>query len=239
MMWILLTKPMQKSVTTVCLHCSFASLKNKHIGVLGTNVATISWRHWSPVSGYSGTGTAHIRLHFREAEMQPPLCSTVCGDTQFSVHFPQAGTGTAIITNLCLRECNVLSCISVSESVGSGLNSRKGEWNFLCASLLAGTVDRNKISACRDVIFWLHFRMRNCLFWIIFPQGVAKGGGMKIFICIFAPRDHERKLSRNLRTREGNILIVFPQAVVSVNWIVFPWGGNLEISLCLIFLNYF
>ena len=50
MMWILLTKPMQKSVTTVCLHCSFARLKNKHIGVLGTNVTTISWLHWSPVS---------------------------------------------------------------------------------------------------------------------------------------------------------------------------------------------
>ena len=53
MMWILLTKPMQKSVPTVCLHCSFARLKNKHIGVLGTNVATISWLHWSPVSGYT------------------------------------------------------------------------------------------------------------------------------------------------------------------------------------------
>ena len=53
MMWILLTNPMQKSVTTVCLHCSFARLKNKHIGVLGTNVATISWLHWSPVSGYN------------------------------------------------------------------------------------------------------------------------------------------------------------------------------------------
>ena len=52
-MWILLTKPMQKYVTTVCLHCSFARLKNKHMVVLGTNVATISWLHWSPVSGYS------------------------------------------------------------------------------------------------------------------------------------------------------------------------------------------
>ena len=52
MMWILLTKPIQKSLTTVCLHCSFARLKNKHIGVLETNVATISWLHWSPVSGY-------------------------------------------------------------------------------------------------------------------------------------------------------------------------------------------
>ena len=49
MMWILLTKPMQKSVTTACLHCSFATLKNTHIGVLGTNVGTISWLHWSPV----------------------------------------------------------------------------------------------------------------------------------------------------------------------------------------------
>ena len=36
MMWILMTKPMQKSVTTVCLHCSYVRLKNKHI-VLGTN----------------------------------------------------------------------------------------------------------------------------------------------------------------------------------------------------------
>ena len=52
MMWILSTKAMQKSVTTVNLHCSFARLKNKHIGVLGTNVATISGLHWSPVSGY-------------------------------------------------------------------------------------------------------------------------------------------------------------------------------------------
>ena len=42
---------------TVCLHCSFARLKNKHtcigVRVLGTNVATISWLHWSPVSGYT------------------------------------------------------------------------------------------------------------------------------------------------------------------------------------------
>ena len=39
LVWILLTKPMQKSVTTVCLHCSFARLKNKHIGVLATYIA--------------------------------------------------------------------------------------------------------------------------------------------------------------------------------------------------------
>ena len=53
MMWVLLTKPMQKSVITVCLHCSFARLKDKHtcMGVLGTNVAAMSWLHWSPVLG--------------------------------------------------------------------------------------------------------------------------------------------------------------------------------------------
>ena len=53
MMQILLTKPMQKSVNTVCLHCNFARLKNKHIGVLGTNVGTISWLHWSQCLGIS------------------------------------------------------------------------------------------------------------------------------------------------------------------------------------------
>ena len=61
MIWILLTKPMQKSVTTVCLHCSFARLKNKHIGVLGTNVATTSWLHWSPMSCYTKLQTRKQR----------------------------------------------------------------------------------------------------------------------------------------------------------------------------------
>ena len=57
MMWILLTRPMQKSVTTVCLHCTFARLKNKHIGVQGTNVATIA--------GYIGHQCLgiHLGLH--------------------------------------------------------------------------------------------------------------------------------------------------------------------------------
>ena len=64
LMWILLTKPMQKSVTTVCLHCSFARLKNKHIGVLGTNVATISWLHWSPVSEYKPSTVPILRVFF-------------------------------------------------------------------------------------------------------------------------------------------------------------------------------
>ena len=37
-------------MTTVCLYCSLAIL---NIGVLGTNVATTSWLHWSPVSWYT------------------------------------------------------------------------------------------------------------------------------------------------------------------------------------------
>ena len=57
MMWVLLTKPIQKSVITGCLHCSFARLKNKHMGVLGNNVATMSWLHYTylPVSICSHT----------------------------------------------------------------------------------------------------------------------------------------------------------------------------------------
>ena len=88
MMWILLTKPMQKSVTTVCLHCSFARLKNKHIGVLGTNVATMSWLHWSPVLGITVT-QSHTGLHDRPIESSTysalsPVLSTnvVCVKTQ-------------------------------------------------------------------------------------------------------------------------------------------------------------
>ena len=64
-MWTLLTKPMQKSVTTVCLHCGFARLKDKHIGVLEINVATISWLHWSPVSGYKLVGEKGIMKYPR------------------------------------------------------------------------------------------------------------------------------------------------------------------------------
>ena len=69
MMWILLTKPMQKSVTTVCLHCSFARLKNKHIGVLGTNVATISWLHWSPSVWVYILGGSWGRMHNKEESL--------------------------------------------------------------------------------------------------------------------------------------------------------------------------
>ena len=68
MMWILLTRPMQKSVTTVCLHCTFARLKNKHIGVLGTNVATIA--------GYIGhqcLGIMSMELDSSLAAMNRPI----------------------------------------------------------------------------------------------------------------------------------------------------------------------
>ena len=50
---VLLTKPRlcRNLWSTVCLHGSFTTLKNKHMGVLGTNAATMGWLHWSPVLG--------------------------------------------------------------------------------------------------------------------------------------------------------------------------------------------
>ena len=36
-------------------------------------------------------GTAHIRLHFREAEMQHPLRISARGNAQLSVHFLKRG----------------------------------------------------------------------------------------------------------------------------------------------------
>ena len=111
-------------------------------------------------------------------------------------------------------------CISASGTVDSGSYSHKGEWKFLCASPLAGTVNQNnyKISTCGDAIFWLHFRKRNCRFWIVFTQR-----GMKIFMCISACGDHESELSLNLCLRGCDILIIFPQAELSV---LGPWTMN-------------
>ena len=61
------TKPMAflhrlLAYAEICDHSLFTlqfryRLKNKHIGELGTNVATISWLHWSPLSGYMITRT--------------------------------------------------------------------------------------------------------------------------------------------------------------------------------------
>ena len=62
MMWVLLTKLMQKSVITVCLHFSFAIIA-KLTGVLGTNVATRSWLHWSPVPWYNIWCESHFWHH--------------------------------------------------------------------------------------------------------------------------------------------------------------------------------
>ena len=66
MMWILLAKPMQKYVTTVCLHCSFARLKNKHIGVLSRDqcshnkLATLVPRVWVYVSNNSSSDHTYV-----------------------------------------------------------------------------------------------------------------------------------------------------------------------------------
>ena len=52
-----------KAYAEICdhslLNCSFARLKNKLIGVLGTNVATMSWLHL-----VRGTPTAGVLLHW-------------------------------------------------------------------------------------------------------------------------------------------------------------------------------
>ena len=64
----------------------FARLKNKHIGVLGTNVVTIiSWLHWSPVSGYNTTHNTYI-LYTQSLIMQ-------------CMHWQWMMTGTAVQHN--------------------------------------------------------------------------------------------------------------------------------------------
>ena len=122
------------------------------------------------------SGDAASASHFRLQE-----CTTFGA-------FPQAGTGTEIITNLRLRECNILVAFPQAELSALDRIPARGKCKFLCASPLAGTVNQNnyKISACRDAIFWLHFRKRNCRFWIVFPQG-------EIFMCISAHGDREPK----------------------------------------------
>ena len=78
-----------------------------------------------------------------------------------------------MLQNLRSRECNILIASPQAElSIPDRIPAR-GEWKFLCASPLAGTMNRNKykISACGDVKFWLHSRKRNCRFWIVFPRG--------------------------------------------------------------------
>ena len=107
--------------------------------------------------------------------------------------------------------------ISANGTVGSGSYSRKGGGcKFLCATPLAGTVNRNyyRISPCRNAIFWLHFRKRNCRFWIVFPQG----GNVDFYKHLHLRRPcRELKLGliQNLPLR-NNILIAFPQAEVFI-----------------------
>ena len=107
------------------------------------------------------SGDAASASHFRSRE-----CTTIGA-------FPQAGTGTEIITNLRLRGCNILVAFPQAELSALDSIPARGKCKFSCASLLVGTVHQNnyKISACGDVKFWLHSRKRNCRFWIVFPRG--------------------------------------------------------------------
>ena len=58
-----------KSPVYVCMYVC------KHIGVLGTNVATISWLHWSPVSGYTVFECMKIAQNY--AQVSLPLSHTI------------------------------------------------------------------------------------------------------------------------------------------------------------------
>ena len=106
-------------------------------------------------------GDAASASHFRSRE-----CTTFGA-------FPQAGTGTEIITNLRLRGCQILVAFPQAELSALDSIPARGKCTFSCASPLAGTVHRKnyKISACGDVKFWVHSRKRNCRFWIVFPRG--------------------------------------------------------------------
>ena len=107
------------------------------------------------------SGDAASASHFRSRE-----CTTFGA-------FPQAGTGTEIITNLRLRGCTILVAFPQAELSALDSIPARGKCEFSCASPLAGTVHRNnyKTSACGDAKFWLHFRKRNCRRWIVFPRG--------------------------------------------------------------------
>ena len=81
-------KSMQKSVTTVCLHCSFARLNNKHIGVLGTNVA-----------GYIGPQCLSIGLHQTEQRIVNRSGHVTCDKKVASISGPRhvrAGNGALL-----------------------------------------------------------------------------------------------------------------------------------------------
>ena len=75
------------------------------------------------ISCSTACGTAHIRLHIHEADMHRPLRISARGDTQpgYTTYcaFPQAGTGTKIITKYPLAEMQYFFCITASGIVGA------------------------------------------------------------------------------------------------------------------------
>ena len=124
--------------------------------------------------------------------------------------------GTVNLNNYkisALRGCKILIAFPQAELSILDRIPARGECKFLCASPLAGTVNRNnyKISACGDVKFWLHFRKRNCRFWIVFPRG----GNVNFYVHLRLRGPWTEIMTKSLLA-ECNILIAFPQAVVSV-----------------------
>ena len=155
--------------------------------------------------------------------------------------FPQAGTGTEIITNLRLRGCNILVAFPQAELSALDSIPARGKCKFSCVSPLAGTVHRNNYttSACGDAIFWLHFRKRrlSALDYFCAPSPRAEMH-MKIYMCISARGNtmhrNNYKVSAcgdvkfwlHSRKRNCRFWIVFPRGV-NVNFYVhlrFPGG---------------
>ena len=95
------------------------------------------------------SGDAASASHFRSRE-----CTTFGA-------FPQAGTGTEIITNLRLRGCKILVALPQAELSALDSIPARGKCKFSCASPLAGTVHRNN---------YKNLRLRGCKILVAFPQ---------------------------------------------------------------------
>ena len=164
----------------------------------------------------SACGDVKFWLHSRKVNCRFWIAFPRGGNENFYVHLRSRGPWTKINTKSPLA--GIIAFPQAELSILDRIPAR-GEWKFLCASPLAGTVNRNKykISACGDVEFWLHSRKRNCQFWIVFPRG----GNVNIYV-------HLREVV--LRSRECNILIASPQAELSIPDRI-PRGGGWKL-LC-------
>ena len=90
----------------------------------------------------SACGDAILCLHFRKRNCRFWITFPQEGSVNFCVHLRLRCLWTWIITKSQLAGMQYFDCISASETVDSGLYSRKEKCKFLCASPLAGTMNR-------------------------------------------------------------------------------------------------